>query len=110
MKILILALATLVVGALCEEKCVPGTTFMEDCNRCRCSSDGQKACTRKMCPPNELSDDAQVRTEQVQNGDSLSSTDEKDEVHLQTNGQVCTPNEIKMQLFHLHGRQEIVDK
>lgn len=70
---------------------------MEDCNKCRCSNDGQKACTRKMCPPKELSDDAQVRTEPVPNGDSLSSADEKDEVHLQTNGQVCTPNEIKMQ-------------
>lgn len=97
MKIPILILATLVVGALCEERCVPGTTFMEDCNKCRCSNDGQKACTRKMCPPNELSDDAQVRTEPVPNGESLSSADEKDEVHLQTNGQVCTPNEIKMQ-------------
>ncbi|XP_058117909.1 kielin/chordin-like protein [Anopheles ziemanni] len=97
MKIPILILATLVVGALCEEKCVPGTTFMEDCNKCRCSNTGQKACTRKMCPPNELSDDAQVRTEPVPNGESLSSADEKDEVHLQTNGQVCTPNEIKMQ-------------
>lgn len=48
-----------------------------------------------MCPPNELSDDSQVRTD-VQNGDALSSADEKEEVHLQTNGQVCSPNEIKM--------------
>lgn len=96
MKLLILIVATCVVGALCgEEKCEPGTTFMEDCNKCRCGPDGQKACTRKMCPPNELSDDSQVRTD-VQNGDSLSSADEKDEVHLQTNGQVCSPNEIKM--------------
>lgn len=95
MKILMLIVATCVVGALCEEKCEPGTTFMEDCNKCRCGPDGQKACTRKMCPPNELSDDSQVRLD-VQNGESLSSADEKDEIHVQTNGQVCSPNEIKM--------------
>ncbi|XP_049299408.1 pacifastin-like protease inhibitor cvp4 [Anopheles funestus] len=95
MKLLILIVATCVVGALCEEKCEPGTTFMEDCNRCRCGLDGQKSCTRKACPPNELSDDSQVRAD-VQNGDSLSSADEKEEVHDKNNGQVCTPNEIKM--------------
>ncbi|XP_035894272.1 pacifastin-like protease inhibitor cvp4 [Anopheles stephensi] len=96
MKLLILIVATCAVGALCaEEKCEPGTTFMEDCNRCRCGPEGQKSCTRKMCPPNELSDDSQVRTD-VQNGESLSSTDEKDLLHVPTNGQVCSPNEIKM--------------
>lgn len=96
MKLLLLIAATCVVGALCEEKCEPGTTFMEDCNRCRCGLDGQKSCTRKMCPPNELSDDSQVRTD-VQNGDTLSSADEKDEMHVPTIGQVCNPNEIKME-------------
>uniref|UniRef100_A0A182M7D2 Pacifastin domain-containing protein n=1 Tax=Anopheles culicifacies TaxID=139723 RepID=A0A182M7D2_9DIPT len=84
------------LAVLCEKKCEPGTSFMEDCNTCRCGLDGQKACSRKMCPPNELSEDSQVRAD-VQNGDSLSSTDEKDEMHVPTIGQVCTPNEIKMQ-------------
>uniref|UniRef100_A0A182P0U4 Pacifastin domain-containing protein n=1 Tax=Anopheles epiroticus TaxID=199890 RepID=A0A182P0U4_9DIPT len=67
---------------------------MEDCNKCRCGADGQKACTRKMCPPKEQSDDSQVRTD-VQNGEALSSVDEREEV-VHSNGQVCSPNEIKM--------------
>ncbi|XP_052862486.1 uncharacterized protein LOC128269148 [Anopheles cruzii] len=97
MKLVLLIVATFVVGALCTEKCVPGTTFKEDCNTCRCAHDGRKACTRKVCPPHEqeLSDESVVRVEPNHN-ETIVAGDEKDEVHLQTNGQVCTPNEIKM--------------
>ncbi|XP_058054457.1 uncharacterized protein LOC131206084 [Anopheles bellator] len=97
MKLVVLIVATCVVGALCTEKCVPGTTFKEDCNTCRCAHDGRKACTRKVCPPHEqeLSDESVARAEPNHN-ETIAAGDEKDEVHLQTNGQVCTPNEIKM--------------
>ncbi|XP_053671055.1 pacifastin-like protease inhibitor cvp4 isoform X2 [Anopheles nili] len=94
MKILVLLVAVLAVGVLGEEKCEPGTAFMEDCNRCRCTAEGVKACTRRMCPPNELSDEVVSRTDSV-TPDTLSVVEEKDEIHI-PNGQVCIPNEIKM--------------
>uniref|UniRef100_A0A2M4BG70 Putative serine protease inhibitor i/ii n=1 Tax=Anopheles marajoara TaxID=58244 RepID=A0A2M4BG70_9DIPT len=110
MKVLILIVATLVVGALCSEQCVPGTTFKEDCNTCRCGENGLKACTRKMCTSVEtvVADEPYARNDNTTtsvngNGGSSSSTtesitsaDEKEEVAEHTNGQVCTPNEIKM--------------
>ncbi|XP_050090061.1 kielin/chordin-like protein [Anopheles aquasalis] len=111
MKVLILIVATLVVGALCSEQCVPGTTFKEDCNTCRCGENGLKACTRKMCTSVEavVADEPYARNDNTttttngSNGGSSSSTtesitsaDEKEEVAEHTNGQVCTPNEIKM--------------
>lgn len=32
-----------------EKKCEQGTTWMNDCNRCRCTRGGHAACTRMMC-------------------------------------------------------------
>uniref|UniRef100_A0A2M3YXR6 Putative serine protease inhibitor i/ii n=1 Tax=Anopheles braziliensis TaxID=58242 RepID=A0A2M3YXR6_9DIPT len=104
MKVLILIVATLVVGALCSEQCVPGTTFKEDCNTCRCGENGLKACTRKMCPSVEtvVADEPYARNDNTtgttgsSTTESITSADEKEEVAEHTNGQVCTPNEIKM--------------
>ncbi|XP_049540119.1 SCO-spondin-like [Anopheles darlingi] len=102
MKVIILIVATLVVGALCSEQCVPGTTFKEDCNTCRCGENGLKACTRKMCTSVEavVADEPYARNDNATSSssttESITSADEKEEVAEHTNGQVCTPNEIKM--------------
>uniref|UniRef100_A0A2M4A037 Putative serine protease inhibitor i/ii n=1 Tax=Anopheles triannulatus TaxID=58253 RepID=A0A2M4A037_9DIPT len=105
MKVVILIVATLVVGALCSEQCVPGTTFKEDCNTCRCGENGLKACTRKQCTSVETvaADEPYARNENTTSDggsstttESITSADEKEEVAEHTNGQVCTPNEIKM--------------
>uniref|UniRef100_A0A182FLI3 Pacifastin domain-containing protein n=1 Tax=Anopheles albimanus TaxID=7167 RepID=A0A182FLI3_ANOAL len=103
MKVLILIVATLAVGALCSEQCVPGTTFKEDCNTCRCGENGLKACTRKMCTTVEavVADEPYARNDNATTTgstttESITSADEKEEVAEHTNGQVCTPNEIKM--------------
>nr|2XTT_A Chain A, PROTEASE INHIBITOR SGPI-1 [Schistocerca gregaria] len=34
-----------------EQECEPGQTKKQDCNTCRCGSDGVWACTRMGCPP-----------------------------------------------------------
>ncbi|KAG8301371.1 hypothetical protein J6590_055139 [Homalodisca vitripennis] len=36
------------------ENCVPGTTWMDDCNTCHCNENGLAACTRMLCFPEEI--------------------------------------------------------
>jgi hypothetical protein len=37
-----------------EADCTPGLSYMEDCNYCTCSPDGQNAaCTQMACPPKD---------------------------------------------------------
>ncbi|XP_055536341.1 U-reduvitoxin-Pr21-like [Wyeomyia smithii] len=76
------------------QKCEPGTDFMVDCNMCRCSADGKiMSCTRKFCVEEGQGDDPKAQLAATTNSD----VGEKEEEHLQTNGQVCTPNEVKME-------------
>lgn len=103
MRSLLLIAAVLVAGALALEpgqKCEPGRTFKVECNTCRCSADGTiMSCTRKFCVPEEQGDDPKVQpaaTEEVSKGEQ-DLTAEKEEEHVHTNGQVCTPNEVKME-------------
>ncbi|XP_055595115.1 pacifastin-like protease inhibitor cvp4 [Uranotaenia lowii] len=75
-------------------ECVPNSSFMDQCNRCRCSSDGKvKSCTRKQCVSEEMADDPRVHDSVV----SQNGVPEKEEEQVHTNGQVCTPNEVKME-------------
>ncbi|XP_065082825.1 laminin subunit alpha-5-like [Ochlerotatus camptorhynchus] len=103
MRSLLLIAAVLVAGALALEagqQCAPGSTFKLDCNTCRCSVDGKvMSCTRKFCVPEEQGDDPKVQSaaaEEVSNGQQDLAA-EKEEEHVHTNGQVCTPNEVKME-------------
>ncbi|XP_055628267.1 uncharacterized protein LOC129769814 [Toxorhynchites rutilus septentrionalis] len=96
MKSLLIIAAVLFAGALALESgqvCEPGTNFMVDCNTCRCSADGKLvSCTRKFCLPEEQGDDPKAQAvEESSNGN------EKEEEQVHTNGQVCTPNEVKME-------------
>lgn len=101
MRSLLLIAAVLVAGALALEsgqQCEPGSTFKMDCNTCRCSTDGKvMSCTRKFCVPDVQGDDPKAQpAEEVYNGQQDLAV-EKDEEHVHTNGQVCTPNEVKME-------------
>lgn len=105
MRSLLLIAAVLVTGALALEagqQCEPGSTFKLDCNTCRCSTDGKiMSCTRKFCVPEEQGDDpkAQPAVEAVNVGNAQPDAEgaEKEEEEVHTNGQVCTPNEVKME-------------
>lgn len=55
------------------------------------------SCTRKFCIPEEQGDDPKAVAEEVSNGQQDWAY-EKEEEHVQTNGQVCTPNEVKMEV------------
>ncbi|XP_058832394.1 uncharacterized protein LOC131690546 [Topomyia yanbarensis] len=98
MRSLLIITTFLVVGALALQDgqvCEPGSNFKVDCNVCRCSADGKlMSCTRKFCLPDEQSDDPKVQSPEPSS--DISNGAEKEEVHVQTNGQVCTPNEVKM--------------
>lgn len=103
MRSLLIIAAVLVAGALALEagqQCEPGSTFKMDCNTCRCSTDGKiMSCTRKFCIPEEQGDDPKVQlamVDEVHNGQHDLAV-EKEEEHVHTNGQVCTPNEVKME-------------
>uniref|UniRef100_A0A8D8NJ21 (northern house mosquito) hypothetical protein n=1 Tax=Culex pipiens TaxID=7175 RepID=A0A8D8NJ21_CULPI len=103
MRSLLLIAAVLVAGALALDEgqvCEPGSNFMVECNKCRCSSDGKlMSCTRKFCVPDSFQSDdpapavAQLPTVAVD--DAVAKGDEE-QVH--TNGQVCTPNETKQEV------------
>ncbi|XP_053683993.1 uncharacterized protein LOC128734042 [Sabethes cyaneus] len=97
MKSLFIFATVMVAGAFALQDgqvCEPGSNFMVDCNVCRCSTDGKlMSCTRKFCVPEEQGDDPKAQPTVASAGD----TGEKEEEHLQTNGQVCTPNEVKME-------------
>lgn len=105
MRSLLLIAAVLVAGALARDEgqvCEPGSNFMVDCNRCRCSSDGKlMSCTRKFCVPDAVQgDDPKVEpaTQYVQSSTTDESSAAKgDEEQVHTNGQVCTPNETKQE-------------
>lgn len=56
------------------------------------------SCTRKFCLPEEQGDDPKVQA-----AEELSNGNEKEEEQVHTNGQVCTPNEVKMEVSYLHG-------
>ncbi|XP_058463408.1 kielin/chordin-like protein [Malaya genurostris] len=92
MRSLLILATALVVGAAAlkdGQVCEPGSNFMVDCNTCRCSADGKMvACTRKFCIPDVQSDDPKA------SNDSSNGIEREDE-QIQTNGQVCTPNEVK---------------
>lgn len=104
MRSLLLIAAVLVTGALAlkaGQQCEPGSTFKMDCNTCFCSVDGKiMSCTRKFCIPEEQGDDPKVAAaaavEEASNGQEDLPA-EKEEEHVHTNGQVCTPNEVKME-------------
>ncbi|XP_029731726.2 kielin/chordin-like protein [Aedes albopictus] len=100
MRSLLLIAAVLVAGALSLEagqRCEPGSTFKMDCNTCRCSADGMVvSCTRKFCLPELQGDDPKVQ-EPSGNAQSEAAAVEKEEEEVHTNGQVCTPNEVKME-------------
>lgn len=103
MRSLLIIATVLVAGALAlgaGQECEPGSTFKLDCNTCRCSTDGKvMSCTRKFCVPEEQGDDPKVQSaavEEVTNGHQDLAA-EKEEEHVHTNGQVCTPNEVKME-------------
>lgn len=101
--LLIAALLVAGVTSIALEKgqeCVPNSTFNMECNRCRCSSDGKLlSCTRKFCALEEMSDDPKVTSsvadEEATTGNNGIAEKEEEQVH--TNGQVCTPNEVKME-------------
>lgn len=101
MRSLLLIAAVLVAGALAlkdGQVCDPGSNFKMDCNTCRCSADGKLvSCTRKFCVPEEQGDDPKVQTADTEEASAGSNGSEKDEEHVHTNGQVCTPNEVKME-------------
>lgn len=101
MRSLLLIAAVLVAGALAlkdGQVCDPGSNFKMDCNTCRCSADGKLvSCTRKFCVPEEQGDDPKVQTVPDDESDASSNGSEKEEEHVHTNGQVCTPNEVKME-------------
>lgn len=105
MRSLLLIAAVLVTGALSLEagqRCEPGSTFKMDCNMCRCSADGMVvSCTRKFCVPEVQGDDPKVQptttVEEVSGNAHSEATAEKEEEEVHTNGQVCTPNEVKME-------------
>lgn len=104
MRSLLLIAAVLVAGALALDEgqvCEPGSNFMVECNKCRCSSDGKlMSCTRKFCVPDSFQSDdpapavAQLPTIAV---DEASVASKGDEEQVHTNGQVCTPNETKQE-------------
>lgn len=116
MRSLLLIAAVLVAGALALDEgqvCEPGSNFMVECNKCRCSSDGKlMSCTRKFCvekgvePSSVQGDDPKVEpvTQDAQSSTvaEAASADEGpaakgDEEQVHTNGQVCTPNETKQE-------------
>ncbi|XP_062564093.1 uncharacterized protein LOC134226960 [Armigeres subalbatus] len=103
MRSLLLIAAVLVTGALSlgvGQQCAPGSTFKLECNTCRCSADGKlMSCTRKFCLPDEQSDDpkAQTALKEVSSNAQPEAVAEKEEEQVHTNGQVCTPNEVKME-------------
>lgn len=103
MRSLLIIAAVLVAGALAlktDQQCEPGSTFKLECNMCRCSADGKvMSCTRKFCLQDELSDDpkAQTALKEVSSNSQTDVAAEKEEEQVHTNGQVCTPNEVKME-------------
>lgn len=104
MRSLLLIAAVLVAGALSLEagqRCEPGSTFKMDCNMCRCSADGMVvSCTRKFCVSEVQGDDpkAQPTVQELSgNAQPEGAAVEKEEEEVHTNGQVCTPNEVKME-------------
>lgn len=102
MRSLLLIAAVLVAGALAlegDKKCEPGSTFKVDCNTCRCSTDGKiMSCTRKFCVMEEQGDDPKAQpAAAAATAVEEDLTAEKEEEHVHTNGQVCTPNEVKME-------------
>uniref|UniRef100_A0A1Q3FKT5 Putative serine protease inhibitor i/ii n=2 Tax=Culex tarsalis TaxID=7177 RepID=A0A1Q3FKT5_CULTA len=101
MRSLLLIATVLVTGALAldgGQVCEPGSNFMVECNKCRCSADGKlMSCTRKFCVPESFQSDdpaPAVAQEPANSGDDGAKGDEE-QVH--TNGQVCTPNETKQE-------------
>ncbi|EAT48407.1 AAEL000551-PA [Aedes aegypti] len=107
MRSLLLIAAVLVAGALSLEagkQCEPGSTFKLDCNTCRCGADGKvMSCTRKFCVPDVQGDDPKAQpmvdevSDNLQPDASAAAAAEKEEEEVHTNGQVCTPNEVKME-------------
>lgn len=106
MRSLLLIAAVLVAGALAldvGQVCEPGSNFMVECNKCRCSSDGKlMSCTRKFCVPDSVQgDDPKVETVTedasltTAANDSYAAKGDEEQVH--TNSQVCTPNETKQE-------------
>lgn len=74
-----------------DPKCKEGETFEKECNTCTCTSAGKFVCTLKACYDGP----------QFPDTEPLSTTVEPAEEHTEiseTNGQVCTPNETKMQV------------
>lgn len=52
MHLLTITIAVILLGCswAAEQKCEPGSTFMQDCNHCTCTDDGTAAyCTEKAC-------------------------------------------------------------
>jgi hypothetical protein len=66
-----------------EPKCKQGETYEKDCNTCHCTDAGVEVCTERAC----------------YNGPQFPDTAVEDHTEIpETNGQVCTPNETKMQV------------
>lgn len=99
MRSLLLIAAVCVAGVVSlsdSQVCKPGSNFKIDCNSCRCSADGKlMSCTRKFCIPQEQGDDPQVNAAQdITDNQEHGETTEN---QVLTNGQVCKPNDMKME-------------
>ncbi|XP_055705391.1 serine protease inhibitor I/II-like [Phlebotomus papatasi] len=85
-----------IISADDKKQCEPGSNFMIDCNRCRCSNDGTHFwCTRMACvdfnrPKRQVAEDRKA--------EDPKSEEPKQEEHVEAtpeNGQVCTPGDVK---------------
>lgn len=65
-----------------EFKCAPNETYKQDCNTCVCSGDGKTAiCSQIACPLLDL------------------TTTEPPLEQVESNNHVCTPNDVKMEVW-----------
>lgn len=78
--------------------------WKEDCNSCRCSKSGHKACTRKICIPEEITgNDAQRMRRQLQIQESSTQRNRNSpkkvsfnlEVSTSTQSPAITPNKLE---------------
>lgn len=81
--------------------CNPGETFKQQCNTCVCSDDGKyAACTAMGCIDwKELSPESTTATTEEPSTTTEPTTTEGTLEHVESNNHVCTPNDVKLEVW-----------
>lgn len=86
-----------------EFSCVPNESYQDECNTCLCSGDGKSAaCTLMAC----ISEPTPEATTEL----AVNATTEEALEHVENSHQVCTPNDVKMQVTMSDDRFQLTRK